>query len=317
MKLEYFYYMAEIAKVGSISRAADNLLLSQPYLSLEIKNLEAKMEIPLLIRNSRGVSLTQAGEAFVVYSNELIELMTKVKNINENLNAVKNNLSISSMYSFTFLDLYHNFSVVHNAEEDKVMYEEMPNELIPERIKNKPTNVGIIYLYSDTVEKAQKEFLEQGMEFVPLVEESLSIVVNHNHPMARYENVDIEQLREYKLVMEKQKIPNKNFPIKNNMISLMRKNCTLKQIFFDNNRSLLYYITKNDNCFTVGQKSLNITNPFVINGDLVYIPINNLQNSLTTGYIVNSHSESSHLQEEFIAYIKGYFEDYNRQHRLA
>ena len=134
MKLEYFYYMIEIAKAGSISGAADNLYLSQPYLSLEIKNLEAKMETSLLIRNSKGVSLTQAGETFCGYSEEIINLLTKVKNINEDFSIVKNTLSISSMYSFSFLDLYHNFSVVHNAEEDRILYEEMPNELISEKI---------------------------------------------------------------------------------------------------------------------------------------------------------------------------------------
>ena len=305
--------MLEIAKVGSISGAADNLDLSQPYLSLEIKNLESKMGIPLLIRNSKGVSLTQAGEAFVDCSGEIGELINKVKNISEDLNIVKNKLSISSMYSFTFLDLYHNFSVTHNAEEDKVMYEEMPNELIAEKVRNYSTNLGIVYFYSDTVAKTQRELLDQGMQFVPLVEESLSIVVNRNHPMAKSKSVDFDQLQKYKLVMEKQKIPNKNFPIKNNILAIMLKNCTLKQIFFDNNRSLLYYITKNDNCFTVGQKSHNVTNPFVINGDLVYIPITGLQNSLTTGYLFNTNSNASHLQDEFISYIEAYFHDYNKQ----
>ena len=70
------------------------------------------------------------------------------------------------------------------------------------------------------------------MQFVPLVEESLSVVVNYNHPLAQSKSIDFEQLKEYKLVMEKQKIPNKKFPIKNNILSVMLKNCTLKQIFF-------------------------------------------------------------------------------------
>ncbi len=313
MKLEYFYYMMEIAKVGSISGAADNLDLSQPYLSSEIKNLENKMGIPLLIRTSKGVLLTQAGEAFVECSESMRELIIKVKNISANLDIVKNQLSINSMYSFTFLDLYHNFSVEHNAEEDKVMYEEMPNELISEMVKNYSTNVGIIYLYSDTVEKAQKEFLDQGMKFVPLIEEGLSVVVNRNHPIAQSKSVDFDQLKQYKLVMEKQKTPNKTFPIKNNILSFMMKNCTLKQIFFDNNRSLLYYITKNDNCFTVGQKSHNETNPFVLKGDLIYIPIDDLQANLTTGYLINTNGECSRLQDEFIHYIEAYFQEYNKR----
>ncbi|MER6529581.1 LysR family transcriptional regulator [Streptomyces sp. NPDC001508] len=49
----------------SISRAAARLFLSQPTLTSRIQALENELGVPLLARHSRGVQLTEAGEAFL------------------------------------------------------------------------------------------------------------------------------------------------------------------------------------------------------------------------------------------------------------
>ncbi|HTZ37102.1 MAG TPA: LysR family transcriptional regulator [Stellaceae bacterium] len=57
--LEYFIAIAEL---GSVSRAAMRLGITQPALSRQIKRLEEQLGVPMLERHWRGVRLTPAGE---------------------------------------------------------------------------------------------------------------------------------------------------------------------------------------------------------------------------------------------------------------
>jgi DNA-binding transcriptional LysR family regulator len=58
-QLEYF---VAIAEAGSLTQAAERLLVSQPSLSQQIRSLEAELGGPLLERLPRGVRLTTAGD---------------------------------------------------------------------------------------------------------------------------------------------------------------------------------------------------------------------------------------------------------------
>ena len=67
-----FYY---VAKNESITRAANELSISQPAISKSIKTLEEQINTPLFIRKRDGVSLTEAGEAIYNKIKEAIELI--------------------------------------------------------------------------------------------------------------------------------------------------------------------------------------------------------------------------------------------------
>ncbi|MCP1472465.1 DNA-binding transcriptional LysR family regulator [Pseudomonas sp. EB276 TE3739] len=53
-----------IVELGSFTKAASHLTLSRAMVSLHIKTLEAALSTTLLMRNSRAVSLTEAGQSF-------------------------------------------------------------------------------------------------------------------------------------------------------------------------------------------------------------------------------------------------------------
>ena len=64
MTIMQVLYVLETAQRGNVSKAAENLFISQPALSSQIKRLEEELGCSLFHREPQGVTLTAAGRAF-------------------------------------------------------------------------------------------------------------------------------------------------------------------------------------------------------------------------------------------------------------
>lgn len=67
MRLEYLYYFKHLAEVGNYTKAASDLYIAQPTLSMAMKRMENELGFPLFDRSGSRLMLTAPGEAF--YSN--------------------------------------------------------------------------------------------------------------------------------------------------------------------------------------------------------------------------------------------------------
>lgn len=72
MNLLHLKYVIEVAKAGSISKAASNLYMNQPHLSKTIKDLEENMQIIIFERTSKGVIPTKKGAEFIERAKSII-----------------------------------------------------------------------------------------------------------------------------------------------------------------------------------------------------------------------------------------------------
>ena len=68
MTLTQLRYAIAVADTGSMNEAARLMFISQPSLSLAIKELEAEIGVELFRRSNRGVVLTQEGIEFLGYA---------------------------------------------------------------------------------------------------------------------------------------------------------------------------------------------------------------------------------------------------------
>jgi len=66
-------YFVETAQAGSFIAAARVLNMSQPALSLQIRQLEATLKIQLINRSGRQIALTPAGETFLVTARQALD----------------------------------------------------------------------------------------------------------------------------------------------------------------------------------------------------------------------------------------------------
>lgn len=79
MEIEYLHEFTVIANLGSFSRAAEELCISQSALSKHIAALERELDTPLLTRNSRNVSLSPAGAQILPMAAEIFSLGNKIR----------------------------------------------------------------------------------------------------------------------------------------------------------------------------------------------------------------------------------------------
>ena len=73
MTFQQLLYVVEIAKCGSLNKAAQKLFLSQTGISVAVRTLEEELGVQLFSRSNRGVIPTPEGQEFVSYAASLIE----------------------------------------------------------------------------------------------------------------------------------------------------------------------------------------------------------------------------------------------------
>lgn len=84
-----FYY---VAKNGNVSRASNELLISQPAISKAIKNLEEQLNTKLFIRKRDGMELTEVGEAFYKKIKDAMDLISSAENDLEVLTSMESGI---------------------------------------------------------------------------------------------------------------------------------------------------------------------------------------------------------------------------------
>lgn len=98
MNTKQIDYCIELAHTLNFRKAAENMFVSQPTFSYQIKLLEEEIGFSIFERSGRGASLTPAGEQFVLYLIEMREKMKRAIEQGQNFSSkYKDDISISLM----------------------------------------------------------------------------------------------------------------------------------------------------------------------------------------------------------------------------
>ena len=79
MNLKQLEAFVRVAETKSFSTAAKMLFLTQPTVSAHIASLERELNTCLLIRNTKGVALSEAGKELYAYAEQMLELEQKIR----------------------------------------------------------------------------------------------------------------------------------------------------------------------------------------------------------------------------------------------
>ncbi|WP_169972865.1 transcriptional activator NhaR [Tautonia rosea] len=74
LNYHHLFYFWMVAREGSIAAACEQLDVSQPTVSAQIRALERSLELRLFVREGRGLALTDAGRVAYRYADEIFSL---------------------------------------------------------------------------------------------------------------------------------------------------------------------------------------------------------------------------------------------------
>jgi DNA-binding transcriptional LysR family regulator len=94
MDLRHLRYFVVVAEEGNITRAAERLHIAQPPLSRQIQQLEEELGVPLLVRGSRPLTLTEAGQFFYAHARQLLSQTRELEAMTRRIGTIERKMSI-------------------------------------------------------------------------------------------------------------------------------------------------------------------------------------------------------------------------------
>ena len=191
-------YAAEIAKTGSLNKAAENLYMGQPNLSRAIKELENSLGITIFERSAKGMVATQEGEEFLQYAKKILAQIDEVEAIYKAGTPIKQKFSISVPRASYISEAFAQFSKrIDSNISAELFYKETNAMRAIKNILESDYKLGIIR-YAKNYDKYFKEALDEKSLTYELIAEFRSVLVMaKNHPLASCENVQFTDLQPY------------------------------------------------------------------------------------------------------------------------
>lgn len=208
-----------VAQNGSISKAAEKLLISQPAVTWHLKNLETQLGVTLFIRTKKGATLTDEGKILFEYVKKGIDSFTKGENVLTNLKNLDSgkikigaSTTVSKHVLMPYLERFHeqypniDIEIVNNLTE--TLLTELRNGDLDILLLNLPTQES-----KDL--KIQKVLDVQDI-----------FVGNKKYYELTKGNITLEELKDYPLLFQKNPSNTRAYLdkyLKNNNISLVPK----------------------------------------------------------------------------------------------
>lgn len=197
MNILHMKYAVEVAKVGSLNKAAETLLIAQPNISRSIKELEADLGITIFDRTSKGMFLTPEGENFIGYAKNILKQIEQVEDIYKNGAVKKQKFSISVPRACYISEAFAQFSKSLSFDPAEIFYKETNSQRTINNILNHDYKLGIIR-YSENYDKYFKTMLEEkGLSYEMVTEFSYSLIMSADSPLAELDEITFDDLTDY------------------------------------------------------------------------------------------------------------------------
>jgi LysR family transcriptional regulator, benzoate and cis,cis-muconate-responsive activator of ben and cat genes len=94
MEMRHLRYFVAVAEERNFTRAAERLHMAQPPLSRQMQQLEDALGVPLFVRNSRPVELTDAGRFFYLHAIQLLAQTAELEAMTRRVGKIERSMSI-------------------------------------------------------------------------------------------------------------------------------------------------------------------------------------------------------------------------------
>ena len=197
MNLLHMKYAVEVAKVGSLNKAAETLLIAAPNVSRSIKELEADIGISIFERTAKGMELTPEGEEFINYAKGILSQIDEVESFYKKGSSKKQKFSISVPRACYISEAFSQFSKSLSKEPAEIFYKETNSQRTIRNILEHDYKLGIIR-YAENYDKYFKSMLEEkGFCYELITEFTYSLIMSADSPLAKKEEITFDDLAAY------------------------------------------------------------------------------------------------------------------------
>ncbi|HPK16963.1 MAG TPA: LysR family transcriptional regulator [Clostridia bacterium] len=304
MKLEQIEQVVEVAKTKSISQAAANMYISQPNLSLSIKNLEKEIGHQIFARTGKGIEITAFGREFISYAQTILLQLYQLRNMS--LDDTKNTLS------FSIANMHYRYvnhaigTLFQNHQSDNIRMEvfEGGRDSVINAVYEKNCEIGIVGMFSHYHKIALKQFDSKDIQYYRLSSNPITIAVGKMNPLfykdSNYVTTDL--LDQYPLVVLNELDCGPYVSVLEGL-GLQR----LKTRIVVSERATVYDLLEKTNCFTI-----TTTNQMAYKNTDYYPDIRSLiledsQICGEIGWIKRKDHLPSKLTLEFLQILSGYY----------
>jgi len=186
-------------KLGTLSRAAESLFLSQPSISLQIKALERELGTRLLERTRRRITVTDAGEILYGLARPLIEGMdTLDKDFHARTRGVQaGKLTVAA-----------GTSTIHYLLPDIVHAYREQYPAVQLQLANVTGRDGLAMLRADEADFAIGSMLDvpNDIAWAPVYHYDPMLIMPLGHPLAAKQSIRLEDLSPYGLILPPQRL---------------------------------------------------------------------------------------------------------------
>lgn len=208
MEIRVLQYFLAVAREQSIVRAAQSLHLSQPTLSVQLKNLEEELGKQLLIRGTKGsrkVTLTEEGMILRKRAEEILNLVKKTEN--------EITLSDSIIMGDVYIGTGETDAVRFIAQAAKTLQVEYPNihyhissgnaDFVKEQLDKGLIDFGIIF---GPVDETKYDCLKMPYK------DTWGVLMREDCPLAQKKTIAPEDLWDKPLIVSEQENKTHDMP---------------------------------------------------------------------------------------------------------
>lgn len=194
MNILHMKYAVEVAKAGSINKAAEALLIAQPNLSRVVRELEADLGITIFERSSRGMTLTPEGEEFIGYATKILNQIEDVERMYKSGIEQKQRFSVSLPCATYIAEAFAKFSKHLSPCSAEIFYMETNSSQTIKNVVSSDYKLGIVR-YAAHFDKYFKEtFAEKGLRSELIAEFRYVLVMSRKSPLAGFKEIHYDDL---------------------------------------------------------------------------------------------------------------------------
>ena len=182
----------EVARRGSVSRAAEALFITQPTLTARLHGLERELGTKLFLRTPRGMRLTDAGRAWVPFAERAMRALAEGRDALEQVKtASAGHLTIGSalaVSTYILPDLLERYVAAHPRVE--VAVRTGHSEDVVEMVLRDDVQLGL-----------GRAINHPDLDLRPFHREELTLVCSPDHPFVKRRSVTLAEVTNEKLIM--------------------------------------------------------------------------------------------------------------------